>query len=332
MAVTLVAGGAGFLGSAVARRLAGTPGTVLVADYFGESGDGRAAKEARAVALQKLPNVTVLRLDLSSRMMVEAVLRRHRPSAVVNAALFDPRGPGLPPFVQACLSTAVGYFLHLSDAALYPGRETPEGGAREDEPLDAVGDAYLTQRLGEEALLENSGLRDAILRVFPLIGPDLPEKRFPMPELETLLRGETVLLSDDEPRDFIHVDDAARGVEAALERRPSREIVNLGSGVATRPSDVLKALAVRSPHPLSFQIAEALPARRPRVANPEKARTVLGFSPQLRVADATAGILARRFPETPAPNPVKQDPPTDVSRRELFDFFRRPFDRGGPRG
>jgi nucleoside-diphosphate-sugar epimerase len=320
----LVAGAAGLLGSAVTRRLAGAGETVVAADFLGGPGDGRAVREARAGALGKLRNATVARIDLSSSMRTEPFLRRLRPSAVVNAALFDPRGPGLAPLLEACRSSGVGFFLHLSDAALYP--DAPEAGApaHEDEPRSAGDDPYLAQRLHEESLLEASGLPYAILRVFSLYGPELPERRRSAQETETILRGRPAPFADDRPRDFLHVDDAARGIHAALRERPSGEILNLGSGVAVAPSQVLLTLCLRAGIAFSFGAAGAPSPRCPRVADTAKATSLLAFSPERKLADGVSPLLpARRPPAALAAREAAPAAPSVVSRRELFDLFRR---------
>lgn len=327
----LVAGGAGLLGSAVTCRLAGAGETVVAADFLGDSVDGRAVREARAGALGKLANTTLARIDLSSRVRTEPLLRRLRPSAVVNAALFDPRGPGLAPLLECCRSSGVGFFLHLSDAGLYPDPPEPGTPAREDEPRDAGDDPYLAQRLQEEALLEGSGLPYAILRVFSLFGPELPERRRSAQETETLLRGGPAPFSDDEPRDFLHVDDAARGVEAALRSKPFGEIVNLGSGGAVRPTDLIRALSLRAGIAFSFGAAGPPSARRPRVADTAKASSLLGFSPARTLADGVGPIAVRRSPALPAARKPEPAEPSVVSRRELFGRFRRPFTAGAVR-
>lgn len=318
MSTVLVAGAAGLLGSAVARRLAGEGEQVLAADFLGASGGRRALREARAAALGTLENVTLARTDLSSMMRTGPLLRRHRPAAVVNAALYDPDGPGLAPLIELSRTTGVGFFLHLSDAALYPDPPEPGARAREVEARDAGGDPYLTQRLREEALLEESGLPYAILRVFSVLEPELPEGRPSVQEMEALLKGGPASPFDDEPRDLLHVDDAARGVHAALLRKPAGEIVNLGSGVAVRPSEAVRALTARTGSAFSFRVSGPPPARRPRAADTAKASSLLAFTPEWNIAALVArNAIDRR--------PGRADKPAPVSRRELFDWFRKPL-------
>ena len=61
----LVAGGAGLVGSAVARQLLSEGAEVAVVDAMGDQGDGRAVREERARELRAFPKATVVTADLS---------------------------------------------------------------------------------------------------------------------------------------------------------------------------------------------------------------------------------------------------------------------------
>lgn len=339
----LVAGGAGLLGSAVCLDLARQGWRVEAVDLLAEWGDGRAARLARLKSLAAA-GVGFSRVDLTDAGAVRALLRNDPPDAVVNAALFPPDGPGLSPLLSSCVDGRVPYFLHLSDAALYREAREPGEPAGEDEPLDPGDDPALVKRAREEEALHSSGLASSTLRVFPLLGPGFPKGRFPVDALEAILSGEEVVLLADEPVDFLHVEDAARGIRLALSRRPRGRALNLGSGLGVRPSEVLAALAVRAGRPVRLRV-EGPPGRRPRVADTVRAWNEIGFCAQRGIGDAVEAIAAARlggrpllgFPEAEAPRPsggparpAAAGPPREVSRRDLFGIFRRPFGPGGP--
>ncbi len=113
--------------------------------------------------------------------------------------------------------------------------------------------------------------------------------------------------------------------------------MNLGFGLAVKPSEVVRALAVRAARECRLTVQGAA-ARAPRIADMEKAWQTLGFSPQLGLGEIVWDtVRARLFPaeaarayqpaEAPALAPPA-DPPKPVSRRELFDMFRRPLGGG----
>jgi UDP-glucose 4-epimerase len=331
---TLVAGGAGFLGAAVVRQLLGGGEDVVLFDTFDDAGDGRALKERRADSVRRHPRLTVAGGDGTDADRLESLLAEHRPSAIVNAMRLPLDAGGLGPLVEASRRTGVGLLVHLSDAALYGPRDEASLRAREDEPIEPGEDRDLLAKAAEEEALLASGLPFVILRVFTAAGPGAGPARFPIDALEALLAGEEVFLSDDAPRDFVHPQDVVRGVLFALRKRPIGEIVNLGFGLAVKPSEVVRALAVRAAMECRLTVTGAS-TRPPRIADMEKAWQTLGFSPQLGLGEIVWDtVRARLFPaeaarayqrpEAPAAAPT--DPPKPVSRRELFGLFRRPFD------
>ena len=344
MARTLVAGGCGLFGAAVAQRLLEQGEEVVACDHLADTGDGRHVKEWRADRLKERGAVFV-RVDLSVPEALWPVFADNRPAAIVNAALFAPDGPGVRPLATVARMAGIGFLVHLSDAALYGPPPQPGQRAREDEPLGEPTDPTLKLRKEEEAFLAEAGLPYAILRIFPLLGSGFPPGRFPGRDLETLLSGDEIVLEDDEPRDFVPIDDAARAVQLALRTRPAGAILNVGSGLEVRPSDVLQALAVRCGHPLRLRVEEG-PRPVYRVADTVAAWERLQFATQHGIGDVVEAIAADRFsaetttsrPRRPAPEPAAEraaepsEPPRAVSRRELFGVFRRPFSKTPPFG
>jgi len=333
VSLVLVAGGAGFLGSAVVRRLLGTGGAAVLLDAFDDAGDGRALKEERAAAFSRHPRAAVVRGDAADSAFFESVLAEHRPSSIVNATLLPPDGPGLGPLLESARGAGIGVFIHISDGRLYGPRDEAERRAREDEAPEPGDDPDLVAKAAEEEALHASGLPFVNLRVFSAVGSGGGPARFPLDALEALFGGDEVVLPDDAPRDFVHAEDVVRGILSAIARRPLGETVNLGSSLAVRPSEIVRALASRAAREARISVAGES-ARSPRIADLEKAWQTLGYSPQLGLGEIAWEIVrARLYPgeagraaraaETSARAPV--EPPRPVSRRELFGFLRRPF-------
>jgi nucleoside-diphosphate-sugar epimerase len=339
MSQVLVAGGAGFLGSAVARRLLGTGEGVVFVDSFDDGGDGRALKEERIAAFSRHPRAVVVRGDATDPAVLGPVFKEHRPASVVNATLLRPGGRGIGPLLEAARASGTGIFVHLSDGRLYGPRADVARTAREDESPEPGDDPELLAKAAEEQTLFASGLPFVNLRVFAAVGPGGGPARFPQGALEALLRNEEVRLPDDAPRDFVHIEDVVRGVLLAIARRPLGETVNLGVGYAFRPSQLVLALAKRAARePVIIPAGESL--RPPRIADLTKANRLLGYIPESGIGEIAWEMVrarlypaeAGRAPRPAGPSQAKagSEPPRPVSRRELFGIFRRPFK--GPGG
>ena len=328
----LVAGGAGLLGAAVGKALLTETDHVVLADDFDDGGDGRAVKEWRAELFERNPRATVERIDLTDAAALADLFARHRPAAVVNAALFDPSGGGAGSLMFAARTAGTGLFLHLSDGALYAPGTTPERPAREDEPLEAGGDASLLAKLEEERLLSELGLPFVCLRVFDVLGPLFPPRRFPSEALEAILSGETVFYEESGWRDVVHLDDVVRGALLALKRRPLGRALNLGGGLLVNPRTLLALLAREAGKELRLTVTSPPGRLRPRrPAQLSAAREALDWVPAHTVGTLVTSLVTARLgsgavPGAPAPPAAQAPPARPVSRRELFDLFRRPFD------
>ncbi|MFI5181154.1 MAG: NAD-dependent epimerase/dehydratase family protein [Thermoanaerobaculia bacterium] len=335
----LVAGGAGLLGAAIAKELADEVEHVVVADRFDDSGDGVQVKEWRVDRLAKNARIIVERTDLADFDALEDLFVRHRPAAVVNAALFNPAGPGAGPLFRAARAAGTGLLLHLSDGALYAPGEKPELPAREDEPLDAGDDPVLRSKLEEERMLAELGLPAVVLRVFAVLGPMFPPRRFPARELEAILASEEVVWEEEGFSDFVHIEDVVRGVVQAFHRHPIGLTLNLGGGLLVNPRTILALLARDAGRILRLTVtAPRAKLRLRRAASLAAAFETLGWSPVYNMGGIVTSLLSARQgtggvraadARVSSARETPKEPARPVSRRELFGIFRRPFD--GPR-
>ncbi|MFN7988059.1 MAG: NAD(P)-dependent oxidoreductase [Thermoanaerobaculia bacterium] len=339
----LVPGGAGLVGSAVATQLLSEGAEVVVVDPLAEQGDGRAVRERRLAALRAFPKATILAADLSLPGAASELLRELRPAAVVNAALFPPGATGVEAMLEAMRGDEPPFLVHLSDGALYGPSERPGQPATEDEPLDPGRDPLLLQRMVEEERVRSSGVPSVVLRLFGVLAPGAPPSRFPQDALEAFLDGDEVVLPSDAPRDLLHLRDAVHGILAALALRPAGRTINLGSGRWFAPSHVVRLLGEKAFRQVRVRV-EGKETRPGRIASLARAGELLRFHPRTTLEKSVEEIVAARLgaPETttsrpgaapalhPAPAPAREEP-REVSRRDLFGLFRRPFDPGGRR-
>ncbi len=169
--------------------------------------------------------------------------------------------------------------------------------------------AYATSKLYDEhfalALAEERGLKVTILRLFNAYGPrnHLSWWGGPMVTfIEALLDGQPMEIHGDggQTRSFTYVSDTVDGIVRALETPNARgEIINVGgteSITILELAEVVQSmLGVAPPLRATFVPYETMPGKyqdvRHRVADPNKARRLLGFEAKVKLADGLAATL-----------------------------------------
>jgi UDP-glucose 4-epimerase len=169
--------------------------------------------------------------------------------------------------------------------------------------------AYATSKLYDEhfalALAEERGLKVTILRLFNAYGPrnHLSWWGGPMVTfIEALLDGQPMEIHGDgqQTRSFTYVSDTVDGIVRALETPRARgEIVNVGGTesitILELAEFVQSMIGVPPPLRATFIPYETMPGKyqdvRHRVADPTKARELLGFETKVKLADGVAATL-----------------------------------------
>lgn len=164
--------------------------------------------------------------------------------------------------------------------------------------------AYAVSKMYDEhyglALADESGLRISILRLFNAYGPRNHLSWWGGPVvtfIESMLDGEPMEIHGDgqQTRTFTHVRDTAAGIVRALERPQARgEVINLGGTETITILELARLVQAEfdlPPEPLRtrFVAYESLPGKyqdvRHRTPDTSKARRLLGFEAQIRLAE-----------------------------------------------
>lgn len=218
-----------------------------------------------------------------------------RQSVETPAIYFSTNLNGTLNLLDLCRRSGVTHFLLASTSSLY-GQHNPmpyEETADTSMPLSP----YAASKKAAEALCYSYhhlfGLNIAIPRYFTVYGPagrpDMSAFRF----VQWISEGRPVTVFGDgsQSRDFTFVDDIARGTIAAI-GMGGFEVVNLGSDQPVKLIDCIHLVEelVGRKADLRFQ-----PAHRADVsatwANVTKARTRLGWTPQVRFADGMEQLV-----------------------------------------
>jgi dTDP-glucose 4,6-dehydratase len=263
--VVLVTGGAGFIGSAVVRQvIAHTAHRVVNVDSLTYAGNLDSLREVEAD-----PRYSFERVDIRDRDSVRRVFDAHDPDAVLHLAAeshVDRSIDGPSDFVQ---TNVVGTFHLLEEARRHWLRlpDSRKDGFRfvhvsTDEVFGSVGEdglfdeatpydpssPYSATKAGSDHLARawyrTFGLPALVTNCSNNYGPyQFPEKLIPLMILNSLEGKELPVYGrGDQVRDWLHVDDHARGLIMAMERGRPGATYLMGGHAERRNLDVVERL------------------------------------------------------------------------------------------
>ncbi len=261
----LVTGGAGFIGSALVRRLiGGSDHTVLVFDKLTYAGS-----LSSLAAVANSGRYRFIQADICDARAVEEAFKAFRPQVVVHLAAeshVDRSIDGPAAFIQTNL---VGTFT-LLDQALHYWRSLPDAekaGFRfhhvsTDEVFGSLGDEgafnestpydprspYSASKAGSDHLVRawghTYGLPVLITNCSNNYGPfHFPEKLIPLTIIRAL-SGQTLPVYGDgaNVRDWLFVDDHARALQAVFEQAAPGGTYAIGGGAERTNVEVVRVI------------------------------------------------------------------------------------------
>ena len=314
----LITGGAGFIGSAVARRAIARGFSVVNLDKL-----TYAANLENVAAIADHPNYAFVQADICDRDAVAKILADHQPDAVMNLAAethVDRSIDGPAAFIEtnifgvyALLEACRDYFEGLSGgrAARFRfhqistdevfGSLGADGLFREDSAY-APNSPYSASKASADMLARawaaTFGLPVVISNCSNNYGPcQYPEKLVPVVILAALEdRPIPVYGAGENVRDWLYVDDHAEALLTIAERGGVGESYNVGGGGERRNLDLIRdicaimdALAPNadgSPHAARIAFVEDRPGHDLRYAiDAAKIEAELGWRPRVALED-----------------------------------------------
>ena len=308
----MVTGGAGFIGSAVCRRLVGRNRVPIVnIDKL-----TYAANPNSLAPIVDDPLYAFEQADIRNRAALDAIFARYQPTAVLHlaaeshvdrsitgaAAFIDTNVVGTYQLLEAARDYHVGLpraererfrFIHVSTDEVY-GSLGPEGRFHEDTPYQPSSPYSASKAAADHlahAWFKTYGLPVIISNCSNNYGPcQFPEKLIPLTILNAL-EGKTLPVYGDgsNVRDWLYVDDHANGLITLLERGRLGEKYNFGGdsqhtnlAVVERICDVLDRWAPAArPRRSLVEFVTDRPGHDLRYAiDASKARYELGWEPQ----------------------------------------------------
>jgi dTDP-glucose 4,6-dehydratase len=292
----LVTGGAGFIGSNLVRLLLDErPGwRVVVLDKLTYAGNLESLADVAA-----RPGYRFVRGDVSDAPLVRALLAEERIEAVLHlaaeshvdrsiaapAVFIETNVGGTQVLLDAARESRVARFVHVSTDEVY-GSLGAAGRFTEASPL-APSSPYSASKAGGDLLAlayaRTFGLDVVVTRCSNNYGPyQFPEKLVPLVIVNALRDLPLPVYGDGgNVRDWIHVEDHARGLLAALERGRAGEVYLLGASSERRNLAVVEAIldALGKPRALIRFVEDRLGHDRRYALDASKARRELDWAP-----------------------------------------------------
>jgi dTDP-glucose 4,6-dehydratase len=304
----LVTGGCGFIGSEFIRQQLANyhEQTVVNLDALTYAGNVE-----NLASVQDNRRYEFVQGDITDRNLIEQLLKDKPFDAVVNFAaeshvdrsLLD-SGPfvrtnvlGTQVLLDSCRAARISTFVHVSTDEVY-GSLGPTGLFTEETPL-APNSPYSASKAASDMLVRayhhSFHFPAVITRCSNNYGPyQFPEKLIPL-FITNLMANEQVPVygTGSNVRDWIHVSDHCRGIDAALRRGKPGEVYNFGGRcektnmqitlllleLLEKPQSLIRFVADRPGHDLRYAI------------DCSKAERELGWTPQVAFSDGLKATI-----------------------------------------
>ena len=255
----VLTGGAGFIGSHLAERLATGGHEVVIYDSFAKQYP-QAVKRRNVAPALSLPGCTLIEGDVLDGQRFDSAFSVHAVDVLIHAAATvhvpgpDPVRPvveanvlGAQGVIEHCLRHGVGRLVLVSSSAVYGA---PAAGlCRETDPTDRQLSVYAAAKKMAETLAwlahHQHGLGVRVLRPFSVYGPrqrpDQAIHRF----ARAVMAGECVELPGEGSAvlDLVYIDDVVEAIARAAEAVQGYEVINIGTGRGTTLRELVGRLA-----------------------------------------------------------------------------------------
>lgn len=287
----LVTGGAGFVGSALTRRLVEAGGRVTVLD------DLFTGKAESMPTGADFIHGSVTDQELVDKLVAANSLVFHLAARNIVASTANPRDDfatnigGTLNVLLSAREARVDRVVYTSSASIYGNpRSIPLNEDDQVVPLSP----YAVSKLGGEhyclAFYESYGLPTTCVRYSNVYGPgqrpDNPYCGVIAKFLACVHAGRPVSVHGDgeQTRDYTYIDDAVQAtLLAAIHPRAEGEVFNIGTGIESSVNALVQAIGRALDRPVDAQHIDRrdIDNIRRRVVNIEKARRMLRWTPQI---------------------------------------------------
>lgn len=299
----LITGGAGFIGTHLANYLVRQGHTVRIIDDL-STGD----------ASRLDPAVNFTRGDVEDKPKVWRLLNKvdcvyHLAARVsVPESVLYPREynrtnvSGTVAIMEAMRDAGIKRVVLASSGAIYGKQAAPRV---HEELLPHPDSPYAVSKLAAENYVRTIGelwhIETVSLRIFNVYGPGqaIPPTHPPViPQfMRQILEGGSLVIygTGQQTRDYIYVDDLVEAlVIAATAEGLNRQVINIGTGVGTNIHELVRFLEQACGQKARTITNQSVPAGvSALVADTQRARQLLGFSPQISLEEGLRLLRSR---------------------------------------
>jgi UDP-glucose 4-epimerase len=297
----LVTGGAGFIGSRLARSLLAQGIEVTVLDDLSMGVRANVPEAARFV------QGNVCSQDDVGRALEGADIVFHEAARVsVRASVkdffqdADTNFMGTLNLLRCCAGSTVRKLVFASSMAVYAEGDADRGMA-EDHPTEPISPYGIAKLAAEKYCLQLAtvmGIDCHVLRYFNTFGPGqtfTPYVGVITIFIRRLLQGQQpdIFGDGEQRRDFIHVDDIVAANVLSMRSTVPAGVFNVGTGRATSVNEVFAMLRARiDPAVMPRHMPAQLSELRHSIADIGRIGSQLGFAPTIALEDRIDEVIA----------------------------------------
>ena len=303
-----ITGGAGFIGSHVARALVDRGDDVVLLDNFDDflySPDVKDARMKEMFSDEDRPRLIIG--DIMDDALLDKIFSEEKFDVVLHLAALANPGKSLDEaeryttvntlgtlhVLEAVRRHGVPRVVYAGSSSVYNDEQTPF--VESSYPLRPRSPYGASKAAAETYCAMWHDLHDipiTILRFFSVYGPWGRPDMAPSIFAESIMNGEVLNVTPDRKRDFTYISDTVSGILLALDKEFDFEIINLGRGESVDLSEFVSALGKAAGKEPKIEERPTPPGEmRVTSANIDKAKRLLGYDPKVSIDEGAKKLI-----------------------------------------